>query len=158
MARDSQTVLTVTKLLLNNNYLQIHGDPDVLPIPWNEHVKQIAFIFENLLTNIYKQMFSEKRKLRIGYYENDGYFPTTPGIRRAVQIAKSKLEELGHELVPFVPPRLDYVVNSFISLLTADQSKYLLDALYVKDIFQYTTTILFLKTIFADLQRRLIHS
>jgi hypothetical protein len=38
MARDSQTVVTVTKLLLNDNHLQIHGDPDLLPIPWNEKV------------------------------------------------------------------------------------------------------------------------
>jgi fatty acid amide hydrolase len=38
MARDSQTVVTVTKLLLNDNHLQIYGDPDLLPIPWNEKV------------------------------------------------------------------------------------------------------------------------
>ncbi len=38
MARDSKTVITVTKLLLNDSHLQIHGDPDLLPIPWNEKV------------------------------------------------------------------------------------------------------------------------
>ena len=74
-------------------------------------------------------MFSEKRKLRIGYYEDDGFFPTTPGIRRAIQTAKSSLEASGHELVPFHPPRVDFVLNSFINLLTADQSRYLLEAL-----------------------------
>ncbi|XP_046653551.1 fatty acid amide hydrolase 1-like isoform X1 [Daphnia pulicaria] len=116
MARDSQTVVTVTKLLLNDNHLQIHGDPDLLPIPWNE------------------KMFSEKRNLRIGYYEDDGFFPTTPGIRRAIQIAKAKLEASGHELVPFLPPRVEYVLNSFISILTADQSRYLLEALSNDDI------------------------
>ncbi|EFX81960.1 hypothetical protein DAPPUDRAFT_210998 [Daphnia pulex] len=116
MARDSQTVVTVTKLLLNDNHLQIHGDPDLLPIPWNE------------------KMFSEKRSLRIGYYEDDGFFPTTPGIRRAIQIAKAKLEASGHELVPFLPPHVEYVLNSFISILTADQSRYLLEALSNDDI------------------------
>ena len=74
-------------------------------------------------------MFSEKKKLKIGYYEDDCFFPTTPGIRRAIQIAKSKLEASGHELVPFLPPRVDYVLNSFINILTADQSRYLLEAL-----------------------------
>ena len=74
-------------------------------------------------------MFSPKQKLKIGYYEDDGYFPTTPGIRRAVQSAKSKLEALGHELIPFTPPRVEYVVHSFVSILTADQSRYLLSAL-----------------------------
>jgi Asp-tRNA(Asn)/Glu-tRNA(Gln) amidotransferase A subunit family amidase len=75
------------------------------------------------------KMFSEKRNLRIGYYEDDGFFPTTPGIRRAIQIAKAKLEASGHELVPFLPPRVEYVLNSFFSILTADQSRYLLEAL-----------------------------
>ncbi len=46
MARDSQTVVTVTKLLLNDNHLQIHGDPDLLPIPWNE---KVFFNFLNAL-------------------------------------------------------------------------------------------------------------
>lgn len=76
-------------------------------------------------------MFNDKRKLRIGYYEDDGYFPTTPGIRRAIQNVKSKFEALGHELILFAPPRPDYVMNSFVSLLSADQSRYLLEALYV---------------------------
>lgn len=76
-------------------------------------------------------MFSGKRNLRIGYYEDDGYIPTTPGVRRAIQIAKSKLEALGHELVPFVPLRPDYVLDSFFNLLTADKGKYILEVLYV---------------------------
>lgn len=49
MARDSQTVLTVTKLLLDNNHLRIHGDLDVLPIPWNEQVRPYEFIRRSLI-------------------------------------------------------------------------------------------------------------
>jgi len=53
MARDSKTVVTVTKLLLNDNHLQIHGDPDLLPIPWNEKV----FFFRNTWDNLTEQFF-----------------------------------------------------------------------------------------------------
>lgn len=74
-------------------------------------------------------MFTEKKKLRIGYYEDDGFFPTTPGIRRVVQTVKSTLEALGHDLIPFTPPRVDYVMHSFMSLMTADQSRYLIGAM-----------------------------
>nr|CAH0098966.1 unnamed protein product [Daphnia galeata] len=137
MARDSKTVVTITKLLLHDNHLQIHGDPDLLPIPWNE------------------KMFSEKKKLKIGYYEDDGFFPTTPGIRRAIQIAKSKLEASGHELVPFLPPRVDYVLNSFINILTADQSRYLLEALSNDDIDPVLKPTLFALSVPIFLKRLL---
>ncbi len=74
-------------------------------------------------------MFSVTYKLRIGFYEEVDYFPCTPGIRRAVRVAKEKLEALGHELVPFVPPRVDYVISSVISMFYADQGRYVLEAL-----------------------------
>ena len=63
-------------------------------------------------------MFCLTNKLRIGFYEEVDYFPCTPGVRRAIRVAKEKLEALGHELVPFVPPRIDYVVSSVISMFT----------------------------------------
>ncbi|KAK4023136.1 vitamin D3 hydroxylase-associated protein [Daphnia magna] len=137
LARDSHTVATVTKLLLENNHLQMCGDPDLLPIPWNE------------------QAFIGNKKLRIGYYEDDGFFPTTPGIRRAIQIAKTALEASGHDLVPFVPPRVDYVLNSFISILTADQSRYLLQALSNDDIDPVLKPTLFLLSI-PNVMKRLL--
>ena len=49
MARDSQTVITITKHLLHNNHLQNHGDPDVLPIPWNEQVRWREMIIPHWL-------------------------------------------------------------------------------------------------------------
>ena len=74
-------------------------------------------------------MFCLTNKLRIGFYEEVDYFPCTPGVRRAIRVAKEKLEALGHELVPFVPPRIDYVVSSVISMFYADQGRYVLEAL-----------------------------
>ena len=74
-------------------------------------------------------MFSLSNKLRIGYYEECEYFPCTPGVWRAVRVAKEKLQELGHELIPFVPPRVEYVISSVISMFYADQGRYVLEAL-----------------------------
>ena len=74
-------------------------------------------------------MFSVNKRLRIGFYEDDGFFPTTPGIRRAVKMSRRLLEEQGHELIPFTPPRVAHVVNAFVSILGADQGKYLIEAL-----------------------------
>jgi hypothetical protein len=63
MARDSQTVVTVTKLLLNDNHLQIHGDPDLLPIPWNEKVFFALELFDfiNFPYECCKDVFRKKR-------------------------------------------------------------------------------------------------
>lgn len=71
------------------------------------------------------------RKLRIGYYDCDGFFPTTPGMKRAVRMAREGLQKLGHELVPFSPSRVDYMLETYVSVMQCDQGRYLLDALYV---------------------------
>ena len=77
------------------------------------------------------QSFTPGRKLRIGYYDDDGFFPVTPGVRRAVKESRKRLQELGHELIEFTPPRVEQVVSSFISILGADRGRYLLDAVYL---------------------------
>ena len=83
----------------------------------------------NILFSLQKMFSAVDRKLKIGYYEDDGFFPTTPGIRRAVRMSRRLLEEQGHELIAFSPPRVAQVVNAFVSILGADQGKYLIEAL-----------------------------
>lgn len=69
------------------------------------------------------EMFESKRKLRIGYYTFDGFTRCAPAyevgclfvcdsspfsLQRAVLQVKKKLEEQGHELIPFkVPSPID---------------------------------------------------
>ncbi len=76
-------------------------------------------------------MFRPERTLRIGYYDGDGYFPTTPGVRRCVAEAVSLLEALGHELIPFQPPHVAKVLSSLLSFGYADGGRFLLKSLYV---------------------------
>lgn len=67
--------------------------------------------------------------MRIGFYDEFEYFPTTPGVRRAVQITKTKLEALGHELIPFAPTNVDFAINSHINMLNADEGRYILETM-----------------------------
>ena len=61
-------------------------DNKVPPLPFNEE------IFQKTLNNSH---------LRIGYYDSIDDLPTSTAVRRAIRLAKEKLESLGHELVPF---------------------------------------------------------
>ena len=45
-------------------------DHKVVPVPWNE-----------------KLFCPAKKRLKIGYYTDDGYFPLTPACKRAVEVA-----------------------------------------------------------------------
>jgi len=113
MAQETSTVALVSKLLLEQNYM-LKFDDNVIPIPWNEQLPS--------------------RKLRIGYYEDDGYFPTTPGVRRAVRMAREHYEKMGHELIPFSPSKIDFVIKSMVSLIQGDQAKSFLNGLSVDDL------------------------
>ncbi|XP_019356913.1 PREDICTED: vitamin D3 hydroxylase-associated protein-like [Gavialis gangeticus] len=91
MARDVDSLALCMRALLGDALFQL--DPTVPPIPFNE------------------KLFCASTPLRIGYYETDGYFLLPPCMRRAVRETRDLLQEAGHMLVPFAPPRVDYVVN-----------------------------------------------
>ncbi|MBV9623903.1 MAG: amidase, partial [Acidobacteria bacterium] len=50
---------------------------------------------------------SEMRKIRVGYFEEDGCNPVTQETRRAVQIAAGRLRSAGFEVEPFHPRGLE---------------------------------------------------
>ena len=110
LARDVDTVVLITKLLFDQCHLYQY-DPELVPIPWNE------------------QLFTTKRKLRIGFYDDDGFIPATPGMRRAVRMARESLEKAGHQLIPFNPPDVTEALNIYFRILKADQGKFLREAL-----------------------------
>lgn len=58
--------------------------------------------------------------LRIGYYTDDGIFPASPAIQRAVEEARRELERSGAVLYPFTPPDTEAAVRLFFAILTAD--------------------------------------
>ncbi|KAJ1169868.1 hypothetical protein NDU88_001756 [Pleurodeles waltl] len=88
MARDVDSLVLCMRALLCDEMFRL--DPTVPPIPFNEEV------------------FSRLTPLRIGYYDTNSHFPSTPSMRRVVHETKMILEEAGHTLIPFTPPELDW--------------------------------------------------
>lgn len=58
--------------------------------------------------------------LRIGYYEDDGFFPASPALRRAVRESAAALEAMGATVVPFSPPSIRTAVRISFMILGAD--------------------------------------
>jgi Asp-tRNA(Asn)/Glu-tRNA(Gln) amidotransferase A subunit family amidase len=68
----------------------------------------------------------QAKKLRIGYYEDDGYSPPTPEIRAAVRAAASALMDTGFEVEPFRPDGLDQA-RELWSVIFVDASAMILN-------------------------------
>ncbi|NXB82782.1 FAAH1 hydrolase, partial [Donacobius atricapilla] len=108
MARDVDSLALCMKALLCQEMFQL--DPTVPPIPFNEEV------------------YSSSTPLRVGYYDTDGYFPLPPCMRRAVKETRRALQAAGHQLVPFTPPRVPYVMTElFMKTFFADGGRTWLD-------------------------------
>ncbi|NWZ62962.1 FAAH1 hydrolase, partial [Acrocephalus arundinaceus] len=108
MARDVDSLALCMKALLCQEMFQL--DPTVPPIPFNE------------------QVYSSSTPLWIGYYDTDGYFPLPPCMRRAVNETRRALQAAGHQLVPFSPPRVPYVMTElFMKTFFADGGRAWLD-------------------------------
>ncbi|NXP03619.1 FAAH1 hydrolase, partial [Thinocorus orbignyianus] len=108
MARDVDSLALCMKALLCQEMFQL--DPTVPPIPFDEDV------------------YSSSAPLRVGYYDTDGYFPLPPCMRRALQETREALQAAGHQLVPFSPPRIHYVMTElFLKTFFADGGRAWLD-------------------------------
>ena len=59
-------------------------------------------------------------KLRIGWFDDDGVFPASPAVRRAVAIAREILVSAGCEVIPVQPPRAQELVTLYYNLLGSD--------------------------------------
>ncbi|CAB3405900.1 unnamed protein product [Caenorhabditis bovis] len=127
MGKDIATSVDFLRSVWSDNYIS-EQDPYVPPVLWNE------------------QEFTSTRPLRIGYYIDDGWFTPTPACQRAVLEAKALLEEKGHTLVPFRPPRVPEVMIMFIRAVCVDAGKFLSRKLMndVIDPLLYTQVILWM--------------
>jgi hypothetical protein len=62
-------------------------DSSLPPLPFNNQA--------------YQEIVSRKKKLRVGYFDEMPLMPSSASIKRAIKIAKEKLEAQGYNLVPF---------------------------------------------------------
>ncbi|XP_078075334.1 fatty-acid amide hydrolase 1-like [Mustelus asterias] len=110
LAKDVDSLALCMKALLCEDMFQL--DPTVPPIPFNNKI----------YTNI--------KHMRIGYFESDGYWIPTPSMKRAITETKQLLEEAGHTLISFTPPRMYYAMNEIIFPgLSADKGLTLIESL-----------------------------
>ncbi|MDE3074646.1 MAG: amidase [Chloroflexota bacterium] len=58
--------------------------------------------------------------VRVGFYEDDGYFPASPAIRRAVREAAAVLNQQGCQVAEFTPPDVSEALAIFYGLFGAD--------------------------------------
>ncbi|NWI60532.1 FAAH1 hydrolase, partial [Calyptomena viridis] len=108
MARDVDSLALCMKALLSEEMFQL--DPTVPPIPFNGEV------------------YCSSTPLRVGYYDTDGYFPLPPCMRRVVKETRNALHAAGHQMVPFSPPRIPYVMTElFLKTFFADGGRAWLD-------------------------------
>jgi len=77
-------------------------DPKIPPVPWPD---RNAVSIEGL---------------RIGVFEDDGYWPASPALRRAVREAAEILTERGATVEPFADPDPEAATRFYFSFLTAD--------------------------------------
>ncbi|XP_060685575.1 vitamin D3 hydroxylase-associated protein-like [Hemiscyllium ocellatum] len=110
LAKDVDSLALCMKALLCED--MFHLDPTVPPIPFNE------------------QVYTNTKRLRIGYFENDEYWIPTPSMKRAVRETKELLEEAGHTLVSFTPPKVYNAMNELVFPgLLADKCVTLMESL-----------------------------
>jgi len=69
------------------------------------------------------------KKLRVGFYDDDGFITPSESVRRAVRQAVAALEDLGVEVVPFRPPHVEELLYSYLAALSADGGYYIEKAL-----------------------------
>ncbi|VDO58667.1 unnamed protein product [Haemonchus placei] len=72
-------------------------------------------------------------KLRIGYYDDDGFCPAVPCVKRVLLETVERLKAEGHELIRFKIPNVDEMVQLLYKLLMPDGGRYV-RALYDNDI------------------------
>ena len=88
MGIDTQIVVEATKALLSLDLNQYEAD--VPPIPWRE----------NLFTgSIKKPLRAAKKTLRIGWYDDNGVFEATPGVKRSIAESVAYLKASGQRQI-----------------------------------------------------------
>jgi fatty acid amide hydrolase len=104
MARKVEDLSLALRVLtgeLHANHSSAHPSGDISPYPLRDPA---AVRVENL---------------RIGVWAN-GYFPASTAVQRAVHAAAEALRERGATIVPFEPPGIAEIVETYVSLMGAD--------------------------------------
>ncbi|WKY13638.1 hypothetical protein Q1695_004458 [Nippostrongylus brasiliensis] len=100
----------------------IIGNPDYIDI-----------VPTSIAAPLVEKEIKNANKLRIGYYDDDGFCPAVPCVKRALLETVERLKAEGHELVRFKVPKVEEMVEILYKLLMPDGGRYV-RALYDNDI------------------------
>ncbi len=103
MARRVEDLILAMRVLAAPG--QERFDAAVPPVPWREPSD----------VNV--------ASLRIGTYDDDGCFPSSPAVKRAVAESAAALRALGAEVVSFAPPDVGPAIETFLAILAADGAR-----------------------------------
>ncbi|MBI1249162.1 hypothetical protein GC197_15125 [bacterium] len=62
-------------------------------------------------------------QLRIGVFDDDGFFPVCPAVARAIREGTEGLKAQGATIVPLQPPRMVEMLKSYFAIASADGGK-----------------------------------
>lgn len=80
-------------------------DPSIAPVPWREPDGV------------------DVASLRVAYYEDDGFFPAAPSVRRAVREAVALLAARGARVERFTPPDVTGAMTTYFGIMAADGAR-----------------------------------
>ncbi|XP_061833995.1 fatty-acid amide hydrolase 1 [Nerophis lumbriciformis] len=109
MAKDVDSLALCMQALLCDHMFDL--DPTVPPLSFNV------------------QTYKSSKPLRIGYIENNCLTQPTPSMIRSMREVKALLEQAGHTLVPYTPPKMNYAFELIVKGILADGAYTLLQNL-----------------------------
>jgi fatty acid amide hydrolase len=109
LARTTDDLVLVMRSFLNESMW--FNDRQLVQQPWRD------------------DYFHDRKRLTIGYYTNDQWFPPAPACIRAVNEAADALRQCGHRVIPYTPIDLPEAVRLFIGIIQADGSRHFFEAL-----------------------------
>ncbi|CAF2406092.1 unnamed protein product [Rotaria sp. Silwood2] len=108
LARCTDDLVLVMRSLLQENMW--YNNPEIARQPWRD------------------ERFMDKKRLTIGFYTNDNWFPPAPACIRAVNEAAEALRKLGHRVIPYTPIDIPEAVRIYVGIIGADGSRHLLES------------------------------
>ncbi|CAF3415381.1 unnamed protein product [Rotaria socialis] len=140
LARCTDDLVLVMRSFLQENMW--HNDPELIRQPWRN------------------ERFIDKKRLTIGFYTNDTWFPAAPACIRAVNEAAEALRKVGHTVIPYTPIDVPEALRLFLGIIGADGNRHLLESLekepinsLYKQLFQAAKLPNFLRPLLARLLR-----
>ncbi len=91
------------------------------PGPLARSMQDLNFFWQQLHSaNIHAPAHLKLENLRVAYWLDDGWFPWSPAIRRAIEFAAQNLTNAGAIVQRWQPPQFERGMEIYFSLLSAD--------------------------------------